>query len=310
MRTFATIFVFCIVTLSVKSQEWAPVGATWHYTEEIFMPTTIDKDYIKFESVKDTMYQGMLCRKITKRHDNSCTDRPAVEYMYSQNDKVYFWDEHFNSFQVLYDFSAGQGDSWVILLTDMNPADVDSLIVKVDSTNTAIINGVQLKRLYVTYDFRNETISPYTYRGVLIQSLGDMIFMFNYFQEWAFGCDGNFASGLRCYEDAAIGLFETGIAPSCTYVHQLTGINPEPGSAQRFSLFPNPADQVITIESSITGPVWYTIADLTGRKVKSGLITGSVIETGNLGPGIYHIFFFQNGERFPEIKKLVIRRHT
>ena len=307
MKTLAIVFLLCVLSIYVKAQEWAPVGATWHYSEEFFMPVTIDKDYIKFESVKDTIYNGMLCRQIIKRHNITCTDRPMVEYMYSQNEKVWFWDPNFSTFQVLYDFSATPGNSWVILIGDLIHSDVDSLIVRVDSTDNVLINGVQLKKLYVTYDFRNETTVPFTYQGVIIESIGDLYFMFNYCPEYLFGCDGNFSTGLRCYEDAVTGLYETGIAPSCTYVHQFTGIRPEPAELSRIRIYPNPADKEITINTDIAGPIFFTIADLTGRTVKSGMVTGSAIETGNLKPGIYKMFFQQNGEPLPESKKLVIR---
>ena len=307
MKTFTLIFICCVLSLAAKSQEWAPVGATWHYTEEIFMPVTVDKDYIKFESVKDTMYNGKLCRQITKRHNVSCTDRPGVEYMYSEGEKVWFWDPNFNKFQVLYDFSAGAGDSWVILVNDTPHSDVDSLFVRVDSINTVTINSVQLKRLYVTYDFRNETIIPDTYKGVIFQSVGDMYFMFNYVPEYLFGCDGNFSGGLRCYDDAVIGHFESGIAPSCTFVHQLSGIGTVNVQSSRIRLYPNPADMNVTIESAIPGPVSFSFADVTGRIVKTGQVTGAAIGTCDLQPGIYQVFFSQHGLRLPEYKKLVIQ---
>ncbi|MEI7662001.1 MAG: T9SS type A sorting domain-containing protein [Bacteroidota bacterium] len=307
MKKSIFFFTLFIIALSVRSQEWAPVGASWHYTEEFFMPVNIDQDYIKFESVGDTLYHGKLCRKITKRHNIACTDRPGVEYMYSENEKVWFWDPNFSTFQVLYDFSAVQGGSWVILVDDYVHADVDSLIVRVDSANMVVINGVQLKRLFVTYDFRNETSIPYTYPGVLIQRVGDLYFMLNYTPEYLFACDGNMSGGLRCYQDQVVGLYETGIADSCTYVHQMTGIKPVAGNHSGITFFPNPADETITIETSLPGAIEYGIADLSGRIVKAGLVKSSKIATGNLQPGIYHLYFSRDGVRLPESQKLVIR---
>jgi hypothetical protein len=307
MRPFAFIFALSLLSLSVRSQEWAPVGATWHYTMNIFMPTVIDQDYIKFESAGDTLYNGKLCRKIIKYNNVSCTDRPAVEYMYSQHDTVWFWDPNFSAFQILYDFGAGPGDSWVILVAGQTPPDADSLIVRVDSTDRVVINGVSLKRLFVTYDFRNEMVIPDTYKGVIIQSAGDTYFMFDWGPEYLLACDGNFSGGLRCYQDGVIGLYETGIADSCTYVHYMTGIEPVNGETERIRIYPNPADDAITIESSIAGQINFTISDVAGRMVRSGRVTGSPIGINDLQPGIYNVLFYQHGQQLAGVKKLVVR---
>lgn len=183
-----------------------------------------DEDYIKFESVKDTMVLGKNCRKITKRHKLVCNDRPLNEYMYSENDTVYFYDPNFNDFQVLYDFSANQFDSWTILVKDDPLRNVDTLTIIVDSTDVVSINGFDLKQLYVTYrfiyDFQNTgDIDTIHYQSSIIERIGDLQYMFNYAPAWSFTCDGNYTNGLRCYEDPVIGLYETGLAESCDYRH-------------------------------------------------------------------------------------------
>lgn len=307
MKTTTLIFALCLVTLAAKSQEWAPVGAAWHYTLEIFMPTVIEEDYIKMESVKDTLYQGKLCRKITKRYDVTCSDRPLTEYMYSENGKVWFWDPSFNTFQVLYDFGAGPGQSWAILIADVNLSDTDTLILTVDSTDTVEINGVSLKRLFVTYDFRNELIIPYTYTGEILESVGDLYYMFNFAYQWAFGCDGNFSGGLRCYEDSVVGLYETGLADSCTYVLTLTAFGPEAEKAI-VKIRPNPADEAITVETGSAEPLHYMISDPYGRIFQRGTTAGSCIVTSGLRQGIYVITFTQASGIRVASHKLLIRR--
>jgi hypothetical protein len=307
MKTTTLIFALCLVTLAAKSQEWAPVGAAWHYTEEIFMPIVIDEDYIKFESVKDTIYEGKLCRKITKRHYITCSDRPETEYMYSENGKVWFWDPAFNTFQVLYDFGAGPGQSWTILIADVSLSDTDTLIVTVDSTDTVLINGISLKRLFVTYDFRNELIVPFTYTGEIIESVGDLYYMFNFAYQWAFACDGNFSGGLRCYEDSVIGLYETGLADSCTYVHTLTGIGPD-AAKDVVKIRPNPADEAVIVESETPEPLQYVIQDPAGRILQRGRTDDGRIITSGLQPGICVLTFTNAAGARVASLKLVIRR--
>lgn len=198
------------------------MGTSWYYTEKFTFGNEDNEDYIKFESVKDTMYAGKNCRKIIKRHEVICNDRPWIEYMYEENGKVYFYDPNFYGFQVLYDFNTNQNDTWTIFIEDYGD-DIDTLLVVVDSTKIVAINGVDLKKLYVTYNFIHESFMNETeqdtmiYQSVIIERIGDLTYMFNYVPEWSAVCDANYSDGLRCYEDSIVGLFETGLADSCDY---------------------------------------------------------------------------------------------
>jgi hypothetical protein len=293
MKTIKLIFIFVLFSLTGIAQEWAPTGATWHYTERFSFWSPIEIDYIKIESVKDTVVEGITCKKLTKRHNIGCTDRPDVEFMYSQDDKVYFYDPGFGTFQILYDFGANPGDSWVIRIKDyFHPDDTDSLVVMVDSTDFININGVELKRLSVTYLFLNETNPNYTYNSVIIESIGDLWYMFNYYPEWAFGCDANFSQGLRCYEDSVIGLYETGIADSCTYVQFWTGM--EEDSKPPIDLYPNPATECVTFKGGPGIYSLYRILDITGKKILSGAVVNNQIGVQNLEKGLYIIELYSN----------------
>ena len=173
MKKLTSIFVFIFLFQTCISQEWAPIGATWHYTEKFSFWNVYDEDYIKFESVKDTMVMGKNCRKITKRHKLVCNDRPKTEYMYQENGKVYFYDPHFSGFQILYDFSGNQFDSWTILVKDDPFRNVDTLNITVDSTDVVNVNGIDLKQLHVTYqfiyDFQNDgDIDTINYQSSII----------------------------------------------------------------------------------------------------------------------------------------------
>lgn len=287
MKELKLISVFCFFSLVTIAQEWAPVGATWHYTERFFMGfTPLEIDYIKIESVKDTVVDGITCKKLTKRHNVACADRPYVEYMYSQNGKVYFYDAGFSTFQVLYDFSADQGDSWIIKIKNYtNPDDTDSLIVTVDSIDFITINEIELKRLYVTNLFLNEVVPNFTYNATIIESIGDLIYMFNFFPSFAFACDGNYSDGLRCYEDSVIGLWETGIADSCTYIKSWTGVRNNENS--RITIYPNPVEEYIYISSEQISPCRYRILEITGREILSGEIASNRIMIQNLPKGLY-----------------------
>lgn len=215
------IFLFCIcLSAHIVAQDFAPVGATWHYSERFFdgLPSP-QEGYNKLESVKDTMIHGKLCRKIEKEDRISCSDRPETEYLYTSNDSTFFLDPVIDDFQLLYNFNAEKGDSWNILLNNYPELIMDTAKIHVDSSDVISINGIELKRLYVTYQIihveNGDGFVFEEYPATIIQSIGDTKYMFN-FNSYAYGaCDGNFMNDLRCYSDEILGLYETGIANSC-----------------------------------------------------------------------------------------------
>ncbi|HNY03769.1 MAG TPA: hypothetical protein PKG48_14330, partial [Bacteroidales bacterium] len=291
---------------TASSQEWAPAGAKWHYTEYFFGPSNILEGFMTIEAAGDTVIAGHLCRKLIKTDPPGCMDRPAVEFTYAENDKVYFYDHGFATFQVLYDFGANAGDSWTILVKDMFPPDdVDTLIVRVDSATQTTINGVSLRKLYVFYHFHNELNPGYLYPGVIIQSVGDLQYMFNWYPQWAFGCDANFSGGLRCYQDPAIGLYETGLADSCEYVKYWAGLGHR--ETDHIRVGPNPADDHLIVTRDSRIPLVYRISDRTGACLLSAPLTGDRIPVGQLLPGLYVIEFYSPDHSFLSRQKIVIR---
>ena len=150
MKSLYFLLVVFFTTLLIQGQDFAPVGAEWHFDEHFVFSG--NEDYIKITSEKDTLISGELCRKLTKRHKLICNDRPSTEYFFSRNDTVFFLDTAFNQFQILYVFSANIGDSWIIKTKNEELQKTDTAFVIVDSISTMQINGVNLKALHVTYN--------------------------------------------------------------------------------------------------------------------------------------------------------------
>lgn len=217
------LLLFIIVSAMITAQDFAPVGATWHYSESYFggFPSPVEGSN-KFESVKDTLIYGKLCRKIEKEDRVSCSDRPDTEYLYTSHDSVFCYDPMVSDFQLLYNFSAKKGDSWDILMNNYPDVKKDTAKIIVDSTDVITVNGFDLKRMYVTYQIIHvENGSSYLvneYCSIIIENIGDIRYMFNYQPLWAEVCDGNFMTGLRCYSDNTIGLYKTEISNTCSEI--------------------------------------------------------------------------------------------
>lgn len=285
------LFLFLLLGLFAaggQSQNWAPVGARWYFTEYFF--GSGDVDYLMLEALKDTVFEGKACRKITKRHNLVCADRPMVEYMYEENQRVYFYDTTFHEYQVLYDFTPEVGHSWFLkVMNYADPPDTDTLFVTVESIEPVVINGTMLNKFLVTYDFHNEMVPGYTYSGEIIERIGDLWYMFNYAPSFGFVCDGNLPGGLRCYEDAVIGHWETGIADSCDQM--IVGIDQNPVIPESaISLFPNPVDDFLKIGLKMTGKVRFRINGIGGDQILQGFVGPAGIPVSSLRAGLYILY--------------------
>ena len=215
------MLIFSIQPVVGTAQEWAPIGAKWHFN---YTGTS----YSVFESTGDTIILGKTCRKIEKSKDyHYWGNRPLMEFTFYSNDSVYFYDQNFPGFYLLYDFNASPGDSWYYQFPgESHTGDIDSIKVIVDSVDMVTINSYSLKRLYIHYDTVNFEWTDDCFllcdkQSSIIQYLGDTLNMFNTFTMDEVELDAEFPGVLRCYDDPIIGHYETGIVDSCTWVNTL-----------------------------------------------------------------------------------------
>ncbi len=301
MKEIVLTVIIAISTITFYGQDFAPIGAEWHYNEQFAFSGDIN--YIKFTSEKDTLIFGENCKKITKRHKIECNNRPEIEYLFSRNDTVFFLDTTFNEFQILYDFSANPTNSWIIKIKNKEQ-EIDTITITVDSVTTTQINGENLKTLYVTYDKDDENI-PETYTSTIIEKIGDVKYMFNWYPWSNVACDANYTSGLRCYQDLDIGLYSTGIVDSCDYTYIWTGIDNAESLAQ-IELFPNPAHDFVEIKTSDFSDFSIKLFDLNGKLLKSDKTFESSykLDLSQIDKGVY-VILLQNNNQIIGYKKMI-----
>ena len=106
------LFLFALfISFSSFSQEFAPIGAIWHYGVSESPVSSPDQGYLTFESIRDTAIQGHNCRIIKKTryyYQGQPVDE-GIEVFYQENNKDYHLIN--NSFYTLYNFNATTGDS-------------------------------------------------------------------------------------------------------------------------------------------------------------------------------------------------------
>ena len=259
------LFIFSF-SIPLSAQNWLPTGTTWHYNNSIWgrpAPTQI------VEIIGTTEILGRTCA-ILERELTSCNQRPKVDYMYKENDSLFYYDGNLNTFQLLYDFSAQVGDITAIPLWEgmTRPFSNDTtLFIRIDSISTFLLDSLELKRFDVTYSFDINNFSP-SLASFYIEDIGSFG---NFFHRVENGfCDGFHVAGLRCFNTPGFDLLSyIGPMEECDLIistEDEKGIPPSP-----LLLSPNPAYEKLNIsgfsESSI---VEWNIYDLGGKLLLNG----------------------------------------
>ncbi|PKP42761.1 MAG: hypothetical protein CVT95_12420 [Bacteroidetes bacterium HGW-Bacteroidetes-12] len=148
-KKMSLVFLLLAFSLVSIAQDFAPVGAKWHYTYQDFLSS--QAGYVLVESLKDTLVLGKNAKKIeqTLYFPNTNPLFLGINLIYSDSNRVYFYQ--YNKFNLLYDYNANQGDTIFVKEPYYNGGNGDTLIpLLVDSTKIETIGGVQKKVQYVT----------------------------------------------------------------------------------------------------------------------------------------------------------------
>ncbi len=287
-----TVFTLACA-LNLISQNFAPIGATWHYTEQFAFSGDIS--YLKIEATKDTVVNGKDCRILSNNGGLECAYFSEQDFVYTEDSVVYFYVKETDSFQVLYDLKADKDSSWITVFETYIGEELDTVLVSVDSVNAIVINSKELIRMYVTYEMVDYEFSGHTYPGVIIESIGDTYYLFNLFGNPDIACDGNYSAGLRCYEDSDLGFYSTGIADSCTYTYKWIGV--EMNSANlNINIYPNPTPESIDISIDSEKLINAELRDLTGKLIRThNFVSKTKIDLSDFPTGLYLLTIQQGG---------------
>ncbi|MBK9191639.1 MAG: T9SS type A sorting domain-containing protein [Crocinitomicaceae bacterium] len=299
MKKHLLVF-YTLFSVTGFSQEWAPIGATWHYNYNVStgwfgIPGS---GYSVFESIADTVIDGISCRKIQKSKSYEPYSRPNQEYTYYSNDSVFFYDFDSSEFRLLYDFDSSPGEFWYYWFQGNSfTGDIDTIKTVVDSTDIITINAIPLKRLYVHLepigfedDWMFDDITG-NYPTQIVEYIGDLSNMISTFIIDGPVADYSCPSGLRCYDDTFIGHYETGIVDSCNYVNLLVTNEFVQSSV---IIYPNPVSDQIYIKGNLQE---YVIFSMEGHQVLRGEIDQHTIEISDLHAGLYIITVYGPEEK-------------
>lgn len=265
------------------------VGNEWYY--EI---TSISGEiyYQHLEYACDTTIDDKKVKVIVKTnslYDLRYNEQPVLEYIYEENNRVYWWNNTLNEFTVLYDFAAKPGYEWVILVGD------NSITMHVDDVWYYVKDARWYKALTVSDE--NDVFS-----GTILCGIGHLT---SFFPEKLLDDKTDFeVDGLRCFwKDDVLLLKESNV--ECDYVYNDYHFGIDDNEAPAFTIYPNPATDAVTIDSDPAKMQFITsqieLMDIRGQRIDIR-VKDNQIDVSNLQNGIY---FIKIGN---DIVKLIINR--
>ncbi len=276
-----TILTFIILLLGAERYScqmiWAPNGATWHFN----FSSICFSGYNKIEADGDSIVGGQLCARMRQHISGyDCGGMYSEfelndEFTYSDADHVYHWTGQ--NFEILYDFTLQPGDIYIVGAYEPC-AEGDSLLVT--ETGTTTINGFTLR--YYEVELLNNLMGEVIF-GRIIERIGPVeSFLFPMPR-----CLPDFmlSGPFRCYSDDAFGAYSSNIVPDCSYL----SISEELAQ-ESLSLFPNPAGNQVTIQStSVISTI--EVSDAAGRILFSlePNLSLTKINVESLSSGFYYI---------------------
>jgi hypothetical protein len=293
------IFTFIFGLNAFAQTDFMPVGARLQ-TKAIsygFSGTAV------FNSQKDTICGGTPCRKvvITKEDRVKAISYTDLIFFQQRGDSIFEYSMYFNKPIFLFKNKYAVGDSFLIQ-EKIDTATITNATVIIDS----VISENGIKRFVSRIKCRaiNTTIPAYTEH---INLYDKFIPDFNW--NIYLSCQSLWYDGIRyfplCYVDNLTNYQSMDYySINCDFVSLSTGIDDYKNDVK---IFPNPADNFITIESTRAQLISVTIKNINGVEVlKKTILTPNNLDIHDLSNGIYSVSI-QDNKGYLTLKKIVIQ---
>ena len=241
-------------------------GSITYQHLEYVADTTINHKDVKIIIRTNTLYDKGEHNEVTR------------EYVYREDQLVYWWNKDLQEFTVLYDLDAQEGDSWVIKVG------TETLTMHVDAVGYNYYGDQLFRMLYVSDD-------QDLFSGTIVSGVGHLS---SFFPERLMTRGKRYGvNGLRCYWRYGNLLFTINRGDCDAIYAELHNGLDEP-AAIPFAIYPNPTDGVLFVETVCTPSLpaeTYRITNLMGQTVQTGNLNSETqqIDVSNLPQGMYFI---------------------
>ena len=266
-------------------------GAEWYYEiqNEGGTITYQHLEYAADTTVNDKTVQIII--RTNTLYDKNEYAELTREYVYQEDDMVYWWNKDLQEFTVLYDLGAQEGDSWVIKVG------TEFLTMHVDAVDQYEYEGRLFKLLQVS-DAED------LFSGIIVCGIGHLTSFFP--ERLMTRGKGYRVEGIRCYWRNGELFFKYGDR-DCDeiYGQYHDGIEedgPSTGSGTLL-VYPNPTNGVLFVETQNFASLptqTYRITNLMGQTLMTGTITAETqqIDVSALPQGMYFISVGEGTQKF------------
>lgn len=247
--------------------------------------------FIKFED--DSLINGFTYKKIWRCDEESLANWSSYGFIRENEDHQVFLKPADYIEGLVYDFGVSPGDTVEALNVYLNSNDMLKFVVtQVDS----VLLLDRYRKRVVLYEYTNEK------EEIWIEGVGSYFGILNSCND-AYGavCGGYDA---LCYEESSTLVFQNEIYETC-YYSVTVGLNPV--KEVNFTVYPNPAKDLITINFPIEGKRKIEIWDFSGKKVAKHLFLNKNISLNlqEVDNGVYFIRVFDNENYYHPYKLIV-----
>ena len=252
-------------------------GSEWYYE---IQNENGSISYQHLEYVADTTINHKDVQIIIRTntlYDKGEHNEVTREYVYREDQLVYWWNKDLQEFTVLYDLGAQEGDSWVIKVG------TETLTMHVDAVSYSYYGEQLFKMLYVSDD-------QDLFSGTIVSGVGHLS---SFFPERLMTRGKRYGvNGLRCYWRFGNLLFTVNRGDCDAIYAELHNGLDEP-TAISFTIYPNPTNGVLTIQHSAFNipNSSFRITNLMGQTVQTGSLNAETqqIDVSGLPQGMYFI---------------------
>lgn len=266
--------------------DFAPLGATWTYTYADHIPMFPTYRPIVFTVDDIVTWQAQICSKIIVPDPPQGFGEFGALYLFDRNDSVFYWSEYSANFELLYDFTAGPGDSWTIEgLSVGDTTEVDPFMqVFIDSVSQSTYGNDTLKVMH------HASSMYFDWGNAIIEGLGSNSFMLP-----VFGLYESRLGRLRCYSDMNVDYNLMGI-PCDTVIFNIVNGTEDVQLSPHFKITPNPAfDRILIRQLERIGEANVKVVDLLGHVLLADVVWNETeLDIAFLIPGIYFVMVFKD----------------
>jgi hypothetical protein len=280
--------------IAFSQGEFAPEGAEWTY--DYSTPDTILGKPIYMTAQGTTTINGQVCRELRVVE----IDFTYNLNVFSRNDSVFIYDEwNSGAWRLLYDYSAGPGDTWEIpyVGSDFGDFEAETMTVTVDSIGTVNFCNQPLRAWYISFD-----TTRFRWGRRIVEWAGNV----ESFMPYKRPLRQVILSPLRCYRDD---IRTCKAVPYRCDTLWASASEPMP----EWSVYPNPVEDILEVSIRDNAPRDFTLVlyELTTghpealfHLPESGRQSLDVKE---MPPGVYVLAVWRNGA-VVDRQKIIIQR--